>query len=544
MTAALASQHTASLPALLAQLQASVLVSTYNAGQLILLRAQPDGLLNTHFCALAKPMGFALDHEKLAVGSAFQIWEYRNMQAVAPKVKGPAAHDAAYLARNIHVTGDIDIHEMAYGADDALWLVNTRMSCLCTLDRRHSIVPRWRPPFISGYDLSDRCHLNGLALRDGQPAFVTALGATDGAGGWRERKAEGGVLLKVSDGKILAEGLSMPHSPRWYRDRLWFLESGRGSLSYLDEDGTVRHVAELPGFTRGLDFAGRFAFVGLSQVRETSVFAGLPLTRRESERHCGVWVVDIDSGQVVAYATFTGEVREIFAVGVVPARFPVVLDIGDPLMRTSYALPEEALKEVAPPDPVQVLLEEATAAQIDGRLKVAIAKYHDLLVKQPENVQARFQLGVALNDLERWDEALKAMEKVVADQPRHAEALNGIGLARSGKGEFEAAIEAFDRAIAADSSYAVAQFNRGLIHLKLGHFQTGWEGFEWRWQLPEFTPFQCPQPQWQGEDISDKALLVHSEQGAGDAIQFARFLPLAAGRCRRVFRSCLTSATH
>lgn len=538
MTAALASQHTASLPALLSRLGASLLVSTYNAGQLILLRAQPDGLLNTHFCALAKPMGFALDHEKLAVGSAFQIWEYRNMQAVAPKVKGPAAHDAAYLARNIHVTGDIDIHEMAYGADDQLWLVNTRMSCLCTLDRAHSIVPRWRPPFVSAYDLSDRCHLNGLALRDGQPAAVTALGDTDAPGGWRARKADGGVLLSVPDGEPLAAGLSMPHSPRWHQGRLWFLESGKGSLAYLDDAGAVRTVAELPGFTRGLAFAGRYAFVGLSQVRETSVFAGLPLTRRVAERHCGVWVVDTETGETVAYATFTGEVREIFAVGVVPARFPVILDIGDPLMRTSYALPEEALAEVAPPDPVQVELEAATVAQIAGRLEEAVQGYQKLLIQRPDHVQARFQMGVALNDLERWEQAREAMEWVVAVQPEHAEALNGIGLALCGTRRFEDAIGFFERAIAADSSYALAQFNRGLIHLKLGHLKEGWEGFEWRWRLPEFTPFQCPQPQWQGEDIADKALLVHSEQGAGDAIQFARFLPKAAKRCRRLIVVC------
>jgi uncharacterized protein (TIGR03032 family) len=114
----------------------------------------------------------------------------------------------------VHVTGDIDIHEMAYGTDGELWLVNTRLSCLCTLAGAYSVVPRWRPPFVSAYDLTDRCHLNGMALREGQPAFVTALGATDRSEGWRANKAHGGVLVEVAGGRIVAEGLFMPHSPR------------------------------------------------------------------------------------------------------------------------------------------------------------------------------------------------------------------------------------------------------------------------------------------------------------------------------------------
>ena len=85
----------------------------------------------------------------------------------------------------------------------------------------------------------------------------------------------------------------------------------------------------------------------------------------------------------------------------------------------------------------------------------------------------------------------------------------------------------------------IAQFNRGLIQLKLGDYENGWEGFEWRWQLPEFTPFQCPQPKWTGEDISDKRLLVHTEQGNGDALQYARFLPSVKSKCQKLIIVCI-----
>src|SRR5665213_3255856 len=152
-------------------------------------------------------------------------------------------------------------------ANDELWFVNTRFSCLCTTDAEHSFVPRWRPPFVSALAPEDRCHLNGLALVDGRPKYVTALGTTDTAGGWRANKARGGVLLDVESGEPILTGLSMPHSPRLHDGNLWLLESGDGSLGTVDvASGTYSKVAEMPGFTRGLDFCGPVAFVGLSQV--------------------------------------------------------------------------------------------------------------------------------------------------------------------------------------------------------------------------------------------------------------------------------------
>jgi uncharacterized protein (TIGR03032 family) len=538
MAEALHSQHTTTFPDLLNQANASLVVSTYQAGKLILLRSQGE-TLNTHFVSLQKPMGVAYSKGRLSVGSGAHVIDYFNMSNVGPKVEPANTHDGAFLPRRTHVTGDIDIHEMGFDASDELWIVNTKMSCLCTLDLNHSIVPRWRPPFITGYDLTDRCHLNGLAIRDGKPKYVSALGTSDEPAGWRKNKAFGGMVMDIDSNEMIVEGLSMPHSPRWYRNKLWVLESGAGQLITIDEKtGEKTVVAQVPGFCRGIDFIERYALIGLSEVRETAVFAGLPLTEREQDRKCGVWIVDIETGQTVGFLVFSGGVQEIFSVQVVPNKYPALLDMNDPLLRTSYSIPDSALKDFTPPDPKQVRVEQAIQQHRRREFDKAIAAYKAILKDDPRNVTVLYHIGVALSDTEQWDEALTFLDQAIAEQPNHAEAHNSRGHALAGKLQFDDAIDAYEAAIAADQKYATAHFNRGCVLLKKGQCEEGWKEYEWRWKMPTFQPFNCPQPQWQGEDISDKVMLVHTEQGNGDAIQFARFLPVVRERCKKLIVVC------
>jgi len=365
----LRSKHTASFPALLQQLGISLVVTTYQAGKVVLLRADGDKV-NTHFRDFPRPMGLAADRTRLALGTAQEIRQFRNMPAVCRRLEPPGRHDACYLPRAAHTTGDIDVHEMAWAGDD-LWFVNTRFSCLCTLDGVHSFVPRWRPPFVTALAPEDRCHLNGLCVKDEggrmkdeqdkkhessfirppSSFFATALAATDTPQGWRAYKIDGGVLLEVPSGDVIVRGLSMPHSPRWYRDRLWVLESGQGGLGVVDEQaGRYEVVAELPGFTRGLDFWGNLAFVGLSQVRESAVFSGIPIAERAlAERNCGVWVVDVQTGRTVAFLRFEDAVQEVFAVQVLPGwHWPELVRNDPELLADSYCLPSAALQEVPP----------------------------------------------------------------------------------------------------------------------------------------------------------------------------------------------------
>ena len=337
------SVHTTNFPDILRQLGISLVLSTYQAEKVVILRADGSSI-NTHFKMFDKPMGLTANKARIVIGTAFQLWELRNIPAVAEKLEPSEKHDACYLPRNIQITGDIDIHEMA-DIDGQIWLINTRFSCLCTVDNYHSFVPRWKPPFISAYDLSDRCHLNGLGIKENRPKYITALGATDTPNGWRDNKANGGILMDIDSNETIARQLSMPHSPRWYRDRLWVLESGKGSLATVDiETGNLTTVIELPGFTRGLDFYENLAFIGLSQVRETAVFSGIPITERLGDRICGVWVVNIDIGETIAFLQFEEAVQEIFAIQVLPGIcFPEIIDWDAELIANSYVLPDEAL---------------------------------------------------------------------------------------------------------------------------------------------------------------------------------------------------------
>jgi uncharacterized protein (TIGR03032 family) len=338
----LRSVFTQSFPQFLDQLGSSLLVSTYQTGKLIC--ARPDrGTLNTHFRDFQRPMGLAVAPGRFTVGTRAEVLDYRNFPAVAPRIEPQGKHDACFLPRNKHFTGDIRIHEIAF-AQGELWLVATNFSCLATLDAEHSFVPRWTPPFVTKLTNEDRCHLNGLCVVEDRVRYVTALGETDEPGGWRENKASGGVLIDVASGETIISGLSMPHSPRWYDGRLWLLESGKGTLSVADPGtGSVETVAELPGFTRGLLFAGGLAFVGLSQVRETATFGGLPLMERLDERLCGVWAVNPESGETVGFLRFEELVQEVFDVALLPGlRYPEIAEEGSDAASQSFVLPRVA----------------------------------------------------------------------------------------------------------------------------------------------------------------------------------------------------------
>lgn len=512
-------------------------MSTYQARQLVLLRVQGTDL-NTHFVNLKKPMGMAFQDGRLSVGSGNSVIDYFNSATAAARIPGHA-HGAALLPRRAHITGDIDIHEMAFDSGGELWLVNTRMSCLCTLDVRHSFVPRWRPPFVSAYDSTDRCHLNGLAMRDGKPRYVTALGATDTAGGWRQHKATGGILMDVASQRVIADGLCMPHSPRWYRNRLWVLESGSGRLLTIDAaSGAKTLVAELPGFGRGLDFIEGFAVVGLSEVRETAMFAGLPLTAREQERKCGIWIVDIETGQSVAWLAFSSGVQEIFAVQCLPMRYPALLEFDDKLLDTTYSVPASVIDEFAAPDPKQIRMDTAAEHHRRKEYAAAIDLYRRILDDDPDDGSVLYRLGDALLHSGRWDEAIGCLDRLVAADDKHAPALQLRGQYFQHKNELVTAIECYDKAIAIDRQFAAAYFHRGCARLMQGDFERGWQDYEWRTKMPGARAFRLPRPQWQGEDIAGKTLLVLTEASVADDILFARFLPLAKQRCARLILVC------
>ena len=266
-----------------------------------------------------RPMGVAIDAraDRMAVAARNKVWFLRNARDVAGQMQ-PAGHEACFLTRSAQVTGEIQAHQMAWAGDE-LWIVNTLFSCLCTLHPDYSFVPRWQPPFISALAAEDRCHLNGLAMLDGKPKYVTAMAESDTAGGWRPDKAKTGCLIDVDSRATVASGFAMPHSPCVHMGHVWLLDSGRGALVHVDPaDGKVDTVATFPGYTRGLAVMGRLAMVGLSKIRETSTFGGVPIAEHRERLKCGVAVVDLPTGSLVGQFEFISGVDEIFDVCLLP----------------------------------------------------------------------------------------------------------------------------------------------------------------------------------------------------------------------------------
>lgn len=312
-------EHSANLPALLERLDVSVLLSTYQAGRVVSIGSH-QGKLQIGFSRFDQAMGLTRTPTGIAVGSRDGIWSLPANRELAARIKPEGEHDIAFLARSCHYTGPLMGHDLAW-ADGRLWLVNTLFNGLVTIEGDWSFVPQWQPPFIGGWEPGDRCHLNGLAIsEDGRaPAYVTALGETDVENGWREHKATGGCLIHVPTDEVVLRGLSMPHSPRVYNGDIYLLDSGHGELICLKPPNYERRtVAVLPGFTRGLDCFASHAFVGLSQIRETAVFGGLPVQQKQNDLRCGMAIVDLNSNSVVGLLWFTAGLQEIFSVAVLP----------------------------------------------------------------------------------------------------------------------------------------------------------------------------------------------------------------------------------
>jgi len=230
------------------------------------------------------------------------------------------------------------------------------------------------------------------------------------------------------------------------------------------------------------------------------------------ERTCGVWVVDIRNGETVGFLRFESGVQEIFAVQAIPARFPEMLPWGDERMNTSYVVPDEALRDVPAaltrPAPVEKPEEPPFAAAINR--------------------------GAALLDEDRVEEAIALLEQAREMNPNAAVVYNNLGNAFTAQNRLREAVAQYEQAIERNPDLADAHMNLGMALLKLGELPRGFAEFDWRWKTNLFTPFLPPQPRWDGSPLPGKTLLVHTEQGAGDTIQFARYLPLARERVGRL----------
>ncbi|MBX3177233.1 MAG: TIGR03032 family protein [Candidatus Hydrogenedentes bacterium] len=334
------SRFTPSLPELLAELDCSLALTTYQAGKVVLVSSDGERLIQLPR-SFDTPMGLALSGDQMAVATRHGVTMLANDARLgASYPRKPGYYDSLFLPRSVHYCGQLNIHDIGFGRDGLVG-VNTLFSCLFRLDARHSFVPVWQPPFITKLAPEDRCHLNGMALVDGAPRYVTAHGATDTPQGWRDAKLNGGVLVDVETNAIIARDLPMPHSPRVYNGSLYVLLSASGELARVDtETGTWETVTRMPAFVRGLARIGDHVFIGCSLLRKTHTFGDLPLAR-EQKIFCGVLAVHLPTGAVVGQLEYLNSCEEIYDVQVLPGlRRPGILGTLNDVHLRGLSLPE------------------------------------------------------------------------------------------------------------------------------------------------------------------------------------------------------------
>lgn len=295
-------------------LDLSLFVSTYTAGRIFAIGHDGYGTLRVLPVHMPRPMGVAFHGSRMAVATLRDIQVFFAHEEAGRNLPFSFQQfQTFYTPRISYYTGPLDIHDL-YLTSKGMLAVATKFSCLATFTTETSFKPIWTPKFITELRPEDRCHLNGLAMDGEVPAYVTMLGTGDRAGSWREKITTGGQIVRVADHEVLAAGLGMPHNPRLVGNRLYFLESAKGHLAYLDlETGQKHVVAELGRFVRGLVLVGQTAVVAYSKLRATSsTFAKLQGVVRGDTS--GILGVDLLTGTELFNAEFLEGVDEVYDV--------------------------------------------------------------------------------------------------------------------------------------------------------------------------------------------------------------------------------------
>ncbi|HJV08361.1 MAG TPA: TIGR03032 family protein [Acidimicrobiales bacterium] len=298
--------------------------------KLFFIGLQDDGRLSAFERTFSKSMGVAAaGPDTIYLGTRYQIWRLEN----PPGGGAQDGFDRCFVPRRVWTTGYINCHDVAVDGDGSPIFVNTRFGCLATVSDQYSFVPLWWPPYQSRRTQGDCCHLNGVAMEGGKPAFVTSVSSTGELDSWRRLRNGGGVVTHVPTGEIVCRGLSMPHSPRLYRGDLWITNSGTGEVGRVDLDaGVFRPLAFAPGFLRGLTFVGDYAVVGSSRFRGGGLYSGLPLDDALAtlgmEPKLGLFIVHLGTGAIVEWLLVEGPMTEMFDVIALPGvRRPMALGL-------------------------------------------------------------------------------------------------------------------------------------------------------------------------------------------------------------------------
>jgi protein O-GlcNAc transferase len=435
--------------------QISLACTTYQTSRLLLLGLNAAHQLSGFERIFDRAMGLHATAERLYLSTKYQLWQLDNALQPGQHYQG---YDRLYVPRIGHTTGDLDIHDVVALPDGRVVFVCTGLNCLATLSDRYSCQPIWKPPFISQITNEDRCHLNGLAVVEGQPRYVTAVSQSDGVDGWRDRRQDGGVVIDVVANEIVLSGLSMPHSPRWYRERLWVLNSGRGEFGYVDlAAGRFEPVAFCPGYLRGLAFWQDWAIVGLSKSRkEDHTFGGLALdellVEKDVEARCGLMMINLNTGNIDHWLRIEGgAVTELYDVQVLPGvQHPMALGF--------------QTEEIAQLITLEPLLDRATA-------------------------QTRFEQSQDCKRRGDWQQAEVYLREALQLQPDFWGAYNNLGTLLQQQGDLVAAEECYVQALQHHPDFAEAIANRASIWQLRGELERAKPEFLKALQLkPEYLP--------------------------------------------------------
>lgn len=193
------------------------------------------------------------------------------------------------------------------------------------------------------------------------------------------------------------------------------------------------------------------------------------------------------------------------------------------------------------PGYVKAHINLAEARRETGDVAGAEASLRAALAAQPDNVTALNNLGNLLREIGRPQESALALRRALEHDPAFFRAWNNLGSALRDSGDIAGALAAYDRALELKPDHAEAHLNRSMARIAAGDWRRGWEEYEWRWRGARENPgagrdFPCPQ--WRGEPLGGRVVLLHAEQGFGDALQFVRYAPLVAERGGRVIVEC------
>lgn len=472
-------------PAWLDAARVSLAYTTYQSSRLMFLGLDQAGGLSGFERVFDRAMGLHATADRLLVASRHQIWRLENLLAPGQMHNG---YDRLYSPISCHVTGDLDVHDLVArpGSDPERptepVFVATRFNCLATVSARHSFRPLWKPPFISAIAGEDRCHLNGLALVNGEPRYLTMCGRGDTAGSWREQRHDGGCVIDMANNEIVAAGLCMPHSPRYYRNQLWLLNAGTGEFGRIDRaTGRFEPVCFCPGFLRGLCFSGDHAVVGLSRSRQQDgTFTGLPLQERLAadgdSALCGFLVIDLHRGAVVESLRLEGDIDELYDVQLLPGvRRPMAFGLLGEEISRYVTVEDDALEPGSPeagrPSPVSTTPATGAAAPAMGARAAVASEFR-------ASATALVTEGSRLKNIGQGERAEQLYRQALALHPYHLGALNNLGNLMCERERYSESLAFFDQALALDPSFVEGITNRGALFQVQGELEMARQAYE------------------------------------------------------------------